>query len=91
MTGLTLEVDTTSPGLQFYTGNQLKSANPIVGKNGVAYPQYSGFVVETQVSQCRCSLHASASNVLPHSSFNAAALLLGVTCICITLHALLCM
>ena len=54
-----MELDTTSPGLQFYTGNRLKSANPILGKNGVAYPQYSGFAEETPVSITtpRSSLH----------------------------------
>lgn len=47
-TGLTLDVSTTSPGLQFYTAGLLKSQNPLLGKNGVAYPQFSGLTVETQ-------------------------------------------
>lgn len=49
-TGLTLDVSTTSPGLQFYTAGLLKSQNPLLGKNGVAYPQFSGLTVETQAS-----------------------------------------
>ena len=47
--GISLEVDTTSPGLQFYSGNMLGPDNPVSGKGGVAYPQYGGFAVETQV------------------------------------------
>lgn len=45
--GRNLNVYTTSPGLQFYTGNQLKG--DLYGKNGVQYVQYGGFATETQV------------------------------------------
>lgn len=45
-TGRTLEVRTTEPGLQFYSGNFLDGA--ISGKNGVAYGQRTGFCLETQ-------------------------------------------
>lgn len=45
-TGRTLDVRTTEPGLQFYSGNFLDGS--ITGKNGVAYPQRSGFCLETQ-------------------------------------------
>ncbi len=48
-TGITLEVDTTSPGLQFYSGGLLSVDTPVTGKGGVEYPQFGGFAVETQV------------------------------------------
>lgn len=38
--GRTLEVWTTEPGIQFYSGNFLDGKTP--GKNGRAYPQHSG-------------------------------------------------
>lgn len=47
-TGITLEVDTTSPGLQFYSGGLLSVDTPVTGKAGVGYPQFGGFAVETQ-------------------------------------------
>ncbi len=48
-TGIMLEVDTTSPGLQFYSGGLLSVDTPVTGKAGVDYPQFGGFAVETQV------------------------------------------
>ena len=45
-TGRTLEVLTTEPGVQFYTGNFLDGTN--VGKGGVAYEFRTGFCLETQ-------------------------------------------
>ena len=44
--GRTLEVLTTEPGVQLYTGNFLDGKT--VGKGGAAYKQYSGFCLETQ-------------------------------------------
>ena len=44
--GRVLEVETTEPGVQFYTGNFLDGA--ITGKNGVVYNKRSGFCLETQ-------------------------------------------
>ncbi|MGO9246809.1 MAG: aldose epimerase family protein [Verrucomicrobiia bacterium] len=44
--GRVLEVHTTEPGVQLYTGNFLDGS--IAGKRGVAYPQHSGFCLETQ-------------------------------------------
>ncbi|HEX5073967.1 MAG TPA: aldose epimerase family protein [Gemmatimonadaceae bacterium] len=43
--GRTLDVATTEPGVQFYTGNFLDGK--VVGKNGHAYPQRGGFCLET--------------------------------------------
>ena len=45
-TGLILEMVTTEPGLQLYTGNFLDGQ--VKGKGGVAYPQYGGFCLEAQ-------------------------------------------
>jgi aldose 1-epimerase len=44
--GRTLAVETTEPGVQFYSGNFLDGS--FVGKSGVAYVQRSGFCLETQ-------------------------------------------
>ncbi len=44
--GRTLEVSTTEPGVQFYTGNFLDGK--LKGKSGRAYPKRSGFCLETQ-------------------------------------------
>jgi len=45
-TGRGLEVWTTEPGMQFYTGNFLDGT--ITGKGGKVYPRRSGFCLETQ-------------------------------------------
>jgi aldose 1-epimerase len=44
--GRVLEVWTTEPGMQFYTGNFLDST--LTGKAGNLYPRRSGFCFETQ-------------------------------------------
>ncbi|HJU42443.1 MAG TPA: aldose epimerase family protein, partial [Vicinamibacterales bacterium] len=44
--GRVLEVATTEPGMQLYTGNFLDGK--IHGKNGLAYARHSGFCLETQ-------------------------------------------
>lgn len=44
--GRVLEVSTTEPGVQFYSGNFLDGT--IVGKRGQAYQQHAGFCLETQ-------------------------------------------
>jgi aldose 1-epimerase len=45
-TGIVLEVYTTEPGVQLYTGNYLEGNFP--GKNGHTYPKRSAFCLETQ-------------------------------------------
>jgi aldose 1-epimerase len=45
ISGRTLDVSTTEPGVQFYTGNFLDGK--VVGKNGHAYPRRGGFCLET--------------------------------------------
>jgi aldose 1-epimerase len=44
--GRVLEVLTTEPGVQFYTGNFLDGTN--TGKGGAVYKQYNGFCLEAQ-------------------------------------------
>jgi aldose 1-epimerase len=44
--GRVLEVLTTQPGVQFYTGNHLTGS--VIGKGGVAYGFRTGFCLETQ-------------------------------------------
>ncbi len=45
-TGRTLEMSTTEPGVQFYSGNKLDP--PIVGKQGHVYGRRAGLCLETQ-------------------------------------------
>lgn len=45
-TGRVMEVRTTEPGVQFYSGNFLDGSH--VGKGGVVYERRSGFCLETQ-------------------------------------------
>jgi aldose 1-epimerase len=44
-TGRTLDMKTTEPGVQFYTGNYLSG---IQGKNGISYKNQFGFCLEAQ-------------------------------------------
>ena len=44
--GITMEVYTTEPGIQVYTGNFLDGSN--VGKNGIAYQRRTALCLETQ-------------------------------------------
>jgi aldose 1-epimerase len=46
VSGRVLEVWTTEPGVQFYTGNFLDGKT--IGKGGVTYPRRSAFCLETQ-------------------------------------------
>jgi aldose 1-epimerase len=46
MSGRTMSVLTTQPGVQIYSGNFLDESLP--GKNGIAYPRRAGFCLETQ-------------------------------------------
>jgi aldose 1-epimerase len=44
--GRVMEVETTEPGVQLYTGNFLDGS--LMGKRGVVYRQHTGFCLETQ-------------------------------------------
>ena len=45
-TGIAMQVNTTEPGIQFYSSNMLEEGR--VGKGGCAYGQYHGYCLETQ-------------------------------------------
>jgi aldose 1-epimerase len=45
-TGRVLEILTTEPGIQFYSGNFLDGS--LIGRNGVAYQKYTGLCLEPQ-------------------------------------------
>ena len=45
-TGRRMDLFTTQPGMQFYSGNFLDGS--LIGKGGVAYKKYAGFCLETQ-------------------------------------------
>lgn len=45
-TGRTVEVHSTQPGLQFYTGNNLDGS--LKAKGAATYPKHSAFCLETQ-------------------------------------------
>jgi aldose 1-epimerase len=61
--GRVLEVLTTEPGLQFYSGNFLDGT--IRGKGGRAYVQRAGFCMETQHFPDAPNKSAFASTTLP--------------------------
>lgn len=46
VTGRVLEIFTTQPGMQFYSGNFLDGS--LIGRNGVAYELYTGLCLEPQ-------------------------------------------
>jgi aldose 1-epimerase len=46
VTGRVLEIFTTEPGMQFYSGNFLDGS--LIGRNGVAYELYTGLCLEPQ-------------------------------------------
>jgi len=46
LSGIEMTVQTTEPGVQFYTGNFLDGS--LTGKNNVVYKQRTGFCLETQ-------------------------------------------
>jgi aldose 1-epimerase len=46
VTGRVLEIFTTEPGIQFYSGNFLDGS--LIGRNGVAYEKYTGLCLEPQ-------------------------------------------
>ena len=43
----TMTISTTTPGVQFYSGNFLDGNQ--IGKGGFAYQKHAGFCLETQV------------------------------------------
>jgi aldose 1-epimerase len=63
--GRVLEVYTTQPGVQFYTGNFLDGT--LKGKSGAVYAKHSGFCLETQnwpdaVNQVKLAYHSGVKS-----------------------------
>lgn len=50
--GIRMELWTTQPAVQVYTGNYLDTDKAPWGKGGVRYPRYGGFCLETQHYPC---------------------------------------
>ena len=48
LSGRAMDLSTNSPGLQFYSGNNLNGS--LAGKGAYLYPQHGGLALETQVS-----------------------------------------
>ena len=48
VTGRTMDITTTEPGIQFYSGNFLPKDGTLKGKSGRVYAYRSGFCLETQ-------------------------------------------
>jgi aldose 1-epimerase len=59
-----LECRTTQPSLQLYTGNFVDDDGAPHGKNGLRYPRYGGFCLETQHYPCSPNFPAFPSTVL---------------------------
>ena len=70
-TGIVLEVFTTEPGIQVYTGNFLDGT--VKGKGGVAYPQRSAICLETQKYPDSPNNHWAESNAYlkPGEKYNS--------------------
>ena len=64
VTGIILEVYTTEPGMQVYTGNFLNGT--VVGKGGVSYQQRSAICIETQKFPDSPNQHWPESNAFLH-------------------------
>ncbi len=46
--GIRMDMETTQPAVQLYTGNYIPDDTAASGKNGVRYPIHAGFCLETQ-------------------------------------------
>lgn len=77
--GRSLEIATSAPGLQFYSGNFLDGSSH--GKGGFAYPKYAGVALESQVWEfcgflrcarlCLTHTRSQLSRVAPRCRFPA--------------------
>lgn len=50
--GIRLDMTTSQPAVQLYTGNYVDGDKAPCGKGGVRYPRYAGFCLETQHYPC---------------------------------------
>ena len=62
--GLCMEALTTQPAMQLYTGNFVDLDAAPAGKNGVRYPRYAGFCLESQHYPCSPNFPEFPSTVL---------------------------
>lgn len=62
--GIRLEAFTTQPAVQLYTGNYVDGDAAPSGKNGVRYPRFGGFCLETQHYPCSPNYPQFPSTVL---------------------------
>lgn len=64
VTGIALSCYTTQPAVQLYTGNYLDGDAASYGKNGIRYPRYGGFCLETQHYPCSPNFPSFPTTVL---------------------------
>lgn len=64
ISGIRLKAYTTQPAVQLYTGNYVDDDTAPLGKNGVRYPRYAGFCLETQHYPCSPNYPQFPSTVL---------------------------
>ncbi len=62
--GIVLTAFTTEPGVQLYTGNFVQDDAAPCGKNGIRYPRFGGFCLETQHYPCSPNIPEFPSTVL---------------------------
>ena len=62
--GICMEVSTTQPAVQLYSGNHTDGANIPLGKGGVRYPKHAGICLETQNYPCAPNFPQFPSAVL---------------------------
>jgi len=48
ISGITMDVFTSEPGIQFYSGNYIDKDSASSGKGGLRYPKYAGLALEAQ-------------------------------------------
>ena len=64
VTGIGMTFATTQPAVQLYTGNFVDGDNAPCGKNGLRYPRYGGFCLESQHYPCSPNFSEFPSTVL---------------------------
>ena len=62
--GIRMDLRTSQPAVQLYTGNYVDSDKAPCGKGGIRYPRYGGFCLETQHYPCSPNFPQFPSTVL---------------------------
>ncbi len=69
--GIAMEMYTTQPGVQFYSGNFLENDSVKAGKNGANYNRHNGFCMETQHYPCSPSYsHFPSIELFPDDEYH---------------------